>query len=223
MKKNFLTLFCCIFVLVSIIVALIFAFGETEQLPSENHTVALKGEWIIAASYNNDIYTPISNQFAKFSENEVSITEGTNQKTTRYTINEMNELVLNDGKTYKISPKTQNCIRLYDSQSTCLLLVKNSNNAEKPQSVTLDLLEGKWNVVLKGSEINNGDILIFEENLIKYLKNGSDTPVAQSTVTIEGNVLSAETMNITMSCYISDSNTIILIENNGNVWEITRN
>ena len=223
MKKNLLTLFCCIFVFISTVVALMFVFCAEKQPVTENYASVLKGDWIIAGSYNNNTYTPVGDQFAQFSENEVSITEGTKQKTTRYTVNEENELILNDNSNvYKISPKTENCICLFDSQTTGLLLVR-SNNIQDPQYVTSEFLVGKWNVVLKGSDLNNGDVLVFEENSMQYFKSNSDTPIAQSNIVIENNILSAKSINMTMNCYKSDDNTMILIENNGNVWEIIRN
>lgn len=220
MKKPIIIILGVVFVVAAAIVSIIFAFGGSEELP-KNDTVSLEGNWIVPAMYVNDTPTFVQNQSMTFSKDQAAMykdNSDTPYASSAYSINEAGQLILSDiSREYKVDMKTKNCVRLYENTTTYMLLVRTSGTA------TADMLAGKWNVTMKGDQLNNGESLEFSENSLNYYKAGSDKPAASSNFELSADgILSAEKLGLTMNCYPASENTILLIEQSGIVWELTK-
>lgn len=220
MKKSLVITLGVVFVVAALIVAIIFTLGGQEE-PPKNEPASLEGNWLVPALYVNDVPTFVQNQSMSFSKDQASMykdNSSTPFASSVYTINEAGQLILSDiSREYKVDKKTDNCVRLYENATTYMLLVRNSG------AVTTDILSGKWNVVMKGDQINNGEILEFSNDSLNYYKANSDTPFASSSFNLSSSgVISAEKLGLTMNCYLATDNTILLIEQSGIVWELTK-
>ena len=220
MKKNVLYGICAAVVVVAIAAALLFVFsgkGETPEVKKPD----LSGTWLVVAQYSGDqpMFTP--GQVMTFADGVAAMYKddsGEPYASGSYSINEANQLLLPDlGREYKVAVKTDNCVRLYDTTSTYMLLVRsNPENAE----VSLSDLAGSWDVVMKGDQLMGGEVLAFEGSTLSYYK----TPGAEATATAEISLtegeLLAPTLNMQMQCYRVSSDTLVLVEQNGIVWEL---
>lgn len=228
-KKTLILIICAVFVVVALAVSLIFIFsGDTEQ-PEQNgadKAVSLSGTWLVVANYVNDSPVFTDGQFMIFTDTTAAMYKDATSDAfaqSSYTINEVNQLILSDiSREYKIDKKTDNCIRLYESTSTYMLLIRNSKDERVIEAPTVDFLGGKWNVTLKGDVRNNGEVMEFEGSTLKYYKDASAAPTATADYTLNGNALSVSALGLNMRCYKVSANTIVFVEDGGIVWELSK-
>jgi hypothetical protein len=220
-----------IIVIAAIAISLIFVFsgndsngGDITDPPAQELT--LKGTWCMVANFVKDVPTPVENQYIIFSDTEVSMYKdatGEAYAKSAYTLNEANQLKLNDiSKEYKLVKKSDNCIRLYDGTDAYMLLIRNSSDNRETVSVTSENIAGKWNVAMKGDELNNGDALEFAGTSLKYYKGGNTTPAATVDFTLENSILNASAMGLKMRCFKISDSTLIFVQDTGIVWELTK-
>ena len=223
-KKILIISAAAVFVAAALIVALVFALGGKDEAP-ESKPRSLEGCWVVPALYQNDTPTFVNDQFMIFEDNQASMYKDGSETpfaSGSFSINEANQLLLPDlSKEYKIQWKSDNVVRLYENATTYTLLVKISDKSTLLPSGSA--ISGKWNVALKGDQLNNGEVLEFENNTLKYYKSGESTPsvTAEFTLSDEG-VLTAEQMGLATNCYAVSENTLVLVQNTGIVWELTK-
>lgn len=224
MKKNVIISICAVVVVAAIALALIFVFGGQEQTP-KTEKPDLSGTWVVVATYNND--TPVFSQaqYMVFTADSaavyVSDTE-TPYARSSYTINEANQLLLPDiSREYKVAQKTDNCVRLYESATTYMLLVRNAQDACAATPVTAEALSGKWNVTMKGDLMNGGEALEFSGDTLNYYKAGAADPITTTYAISDAGVLTAESLGLTMYCCAS-KDAMVFVEQGGIVWELKK-
>lgn len=227
-KKSVIISVCAIAVIIAFAFAISFVFSDNGKTPEDNvgNSISIKGTWIVVANYTNDIPFFVENQFMNFNENEALMYKDNSDTPfakSVYEITASNQLILSDiSREYKVAPKTDNCVRLYDTATTYMLLVRNSTPENKTSLVTESFLQGKWNVVLKGEFLNNGEVLSFENNHLEYFKNSDDKPFAVSDFIVKDNFISIDSLGLNMRCFINDENNIIFVEESGVVWELAK-
>ena len=227
-KKSVIISVCAIAVIIAFAFAISFVFSDNGKTPEDNvgNSISIEGTWIVVANYTNDIPVFVENQFMNFNENEASMYKDNSDTPfakSVYEITASNQLILSDiSHEYKVAPKTDNCVRLYDTATTYMLLVRNSTPENKTSLVTESFLQGKWNVVLKGESLNNGEVLSFENNHLEYFKNSDDKPFAASDLIVKDNFISIDSLGLKMRCFINDENNIIFVEESGVVWELAK-
>ena len=230
-KRSVFLIVGSILVVAAIAASLIFVFsgndengGDITDPPAKE--LRLNGTWLVVANYVNDAPVFIDNQFMIFTDTEAAMykdTTGEAYAKSSYTVDDANQLILSDlSRQYKIAQKSDNCIRLYDGTDTYMLLIRNSSADRKAEAVDAALLAGKWNISMKGEDLNNGEALEFENATLKYYKAGSATPAATADFTIESNLLTAASLNMKMRCYKVSDFCVILLEETGIVWELTK-
>ena len=230
-KRSIFLIVGTILVIAAIAASLIFIFsgndengGDITQPPAQE--LSLKGTWHLVANFVKDVPAPVENQFVIFSDHQVSMFKdatGEAYAQSAYTLNDANQLILSDiSKEYKLSKKSDNCIRLYDGTDTYMLLVRNCTDARENVPVTTETLAGRWNVIMKGDELNNGEVLEFAGNTLNYYKPGNATPAATVEFTLENSILNASAMGLKMRCYKVSDNTVIFVQDTGVVWELTK-
>lgn len=206
--------------------ALIFVFGGDNDQPKAEQ-ISLNGTWIIAAEYNNDVPVFVNDQYMVFSNDSVSVYKDDTQKpyaVSSYSINAANQIMLPDiSREYKVEKKTEYCYRLYESATKYILLIKNGSDDLVETAVDTSALSGKWNVIMKGDQLNNGESLKFSNDTIEYFKTPGETPTVTANYTISnGNMISADTINLELECFLVSENTMLFVENSGIVWELSK-
>ncbi len=222
MKKKVLIAVCAVFVVLALVVSGWFIFSGLGEKP-EADLPDMTGTWIVAAESTNEVVQFFEEQYIVFGDSEVTMYKnGEEFVNSKYTIDDALNLNLPDisGK-YFMECKTENCVRLYENAAKYMILVKASAQEMSREKVTLDDLAGKWDVVLKGDQVNNGEILEIEGTHLDYYKAGEAQPFASPEVTMsEDSVLTAQGMNLTLVCYKVSDDVVIMIEGDGNTWEI---
>ncbi len=227
-KKSLALIICAAFVVVALAVSLIFVFSgagkEPEKEPS--NTVSLPGTWVVVASFTGDVPTYTDGQFMIFTNNHVALYKdptGEAYAESDYTLNESGKMKLPDlSREYRVDRKSENCVRLYENASTYLLLVRNSQAERKLDIVSTEHLQGKWDVIAKGNEYNRGEVLEINGTTLKYFKDPTAEPYATSEFILDGNKLVAEKLGMNVKCYKADADTVILVQEDGNIWELTK-
>lgn len=225
-KQKTLCAVGAIIVLVAFFTALIFVFGGDNDQPKAEQ-ISLNGTWIIAAEYNNDVPVFVNDQYMVFSNDSVSVYKDDTQKpyaVSSYSINAANQIMLPDiSREYKVEKKTEYCYRLYESATKYILLIKNGSDDLVETAVDTSALSGKWNVIMKGDQLNNGESLKFSNDTIEYFKTPGETPTVTANYTISnGNMISADTINLELECFLVSENTMLFVENSGIVWELSK-
>jgi len=228
-KKTLILTICAILVVIALAVSLIFIFSGDTENPDQtggDKAFSLTGTWLVVANYVNDSPVFTDGQFMIFTDTNAAMYKdatGDAFAQSSYTVNEVNQLILSDiSREYKIDKKTDNCIRLYDTATTYMLLVRNSKSEREVEVPTVNSLAGKWNVTLKGDVRNNGEVLEFEGSTLKYYRNAASAPAATPEYTLQGSKLNVSAMGLNMRCYIVNANTIICVEDGGIVWELSK-
>lgn len=229
MKKPNIILIICAVAVAAVLIALgIFLFSGKDQLasPENTDTVSLSGTWVIVANYTNDSPVFVDGQFITFTDNSVSMYKDATDDayaTSSYTVNEANQLQLPDiSRTYQVDQKTENCVRLYDSSTTYMLLIRNSTDSREVSLLDTDLLAGKWNVTLKGDILNNGEALEFEGTSLKYYKDASAEPFTTADFVLQDNNLAIAALGLNMKCFKITNEMIIFVEDSGIVWQLEK-
>lgn len=227
MKKSILYTICGVAVVAAIVATLIFIFVSINKKPDAEKP-NLIGTWTVAAIYENDKPIFTDKQYMVFSKDNAAMYKDGNSEpfaSSSYSINKANKLLLPDiSHKYKVDKKTDNCIRLYETATKYMLLVRNSTAAPAKTPVRVADFEGKWNVIMKGDLLNSGERFEFSKTSLKYYKADSNKPFAATTFYVtEGFIFNAQNLGLTMRCYpISSSDTFVLIEDSGTVWEIKK-
>ena len=225
-KQKILCILGAIVVIAALSAALIFVFGgDGSQQKAE--PINLKGTWIIAGEYNNDVPVFVNNQYMVFSDDSVSVYKDDTVKpyaVSSYSINAANQIKLPDiSREYKVEKKTENCYRLYESATKYMLLIKNSGDDLAEIVVNSSMLAGKWNVTMKGDQLNNGESLNFVNDTLEYFKTPGETPsVTANYIVSDGNVISADSINMKMRCFFVGEKNVIFVEDSGIVWELSK-
>lgn len=228
-KKNLILIICAIIVVAALAASLIFVLSGNTDNPGSNENgkpISLTGTWLVAANYTNDAPVFTDGQFMIFTDSQASMykdASGDAYAESSYTVNEANQLILSDiSREYKVDQKTANCVRLYDTTNTYMLLVKNSKEEREIDTPSVDFLNGKWNVTLKGDVRNNGEVMEFEGHSLNYYKDASAEPFKTADYTLDGSVLTVSALGLTMRCYKIAADTMIFIEESGIVWELSK-
>lgn len=225
MKRNLLYILGAVVVVVALVVSLIFVFGgndgdKTVNLPD------LTGNWTVVAVYTNDTPTFTENQYMVFKDGTASMYKDNSDKayaTSTYSINEAAQLLLPDiSREYKIAKKTDYCVRLYENADQYMLLIKNKVDELTPATYTAEDLNGRWNVSMKGDQLNNGEVLEFVDGTLRYYKANASEPAATAEFVLENGVVRASSLGMEMKCYATSEATFALVEKTGIVWELTK-
>ena len=218
MKKNLWLIIGAVVVVAAIVASLIFVLTPGENEP-QVVIPDLSGNWTVVATYTNDTPTYTDGQSAKFADGSVSFYKDGDTNNayaiSTYTINEAFQLSLPDmAREYKVDKKTDNVVRLCQDANTYMLLVRSVS--------VLTQADGKWQVVMKGEQMNNGESLSFNSGKLEYYKAGSSTPAATADYVIENGVLKAAALGMEMRCYAVSDSAFVMVENNGIVWELAK-
>lgn len=219
-KKNLLIAICAVVVVAALVVAAIFVFGGKDNVPTVQKP-ALSGTWVVAANYVNDVPVFVDSQFMVFTQEHVTVYQGdTVYAESNYTINDALQLQAPDiSRTYKVAVKSDNCVRLYENTTSYMLLIRSSDRSAHP--VTVDALSGKWNISLKGDVANGGESMEFNATSLNYYKAGSATPITVDFAVADG-LVSIDALGLKMRGYVVSDNCVILVEEGGTLWELTK-
>ena len=225
MKKPILYGLCAAVVVVAIVVSIIFVFSGDNN-PNANK-FSFDGTWVICANYSAEVPTFTENQFAVFEGDTMKMYKDnleTPYATSKYLVDDANKLVLSDiDADYVVDKKTDNYIRLYKNASNFMVLVRNTSSELAVEKCTAADFLGDWNVIMKGSEINQGDTLSFNDSSFDYCKAASSTPAVTSDYAVAESRLSAPGAGLNLRCLKTvNGNIIMLEEGNTNAWEIAK-
>ena len=218
MKKNLALIIGAVVVVAAIVVSLVFVLTPNEDEPPVV-IPDLSGDWTAVANYVDDVPTFTDGQYASFEDGVACFYKDGDRNTpyarSAYTVNEAFQMSLPDiGREYKVDKKTDNCVRLYQDANTYMLLVRSVSPATQA--------DGTWQVTMKGDQMNNGESLAFADGKLSYYKAGATTPAATADYVIEGGVLKAAALGMEMRCYAVGTDTLMLVEQSGIVWELKK-
>lgn len=222
MKKKVIIAIVAVLVAAALSVSLWFVFsglGEKNKSEKPNMT----GVWTIAAMYTDNTPQYIDNQYIVFTDSVLNMYKDSAVfANSTYHIDDALNLVAEDiSRKYVCSVQSTNCIRLYETTSQYLLLIRNNDEDLSNDNVTTENLQGKWNIALKGNQVNNGETLEFTGNRLNYYKADQNTPFASADIQISSDsTITAPTLNLTFKCYQVSDSQVVMIENTGYVWEI---
>lgn len=200
--------------------------GDTTVIPD------LTGTWKVAAYVQSGSTVLPEKEFFVFSETKADAFRDNTQKayaSSSFTIeNETTygeyELNFPDiGRKYHMTAVTDNYVRLYESRSVYMELIRYANNDMSDNIISRDIVEDQWIVKYRNAgEDLWEEKLLFVDGILHDYRNGNADPVASVPYywNDEGHIcvdaLSAEMV----FCPLSE-NIIMLIEvDTGDIWEI---
>lgn len=229
MKKKVVVIACGVVIVAAIAAMLIFAFGGKNDVPAV--TVNMEGTWKVVSYINNGNATIVDSEYMVFTADSVrDYRDGEAEPfvTSKYTIDKNLLLQLTDiSRKYTVEKRTENHIRLYESNEIYMELIRYQNADMSELDVDTNILNGKWNVVYRNTAtVYAGEYLLFENGMISRYSAGASESVATSNFTWEnGNHLICEAWGKDMVLYPISKDTVILVEINtdvGYVWELQK-
>lgn len=230
-KKNLLFVVGGVFVAIALIAMLLFVFSGDDNVELEAITIKLDGAWKVVA-YIQAGTTNIPEQeyfvFAGETANAYQNNKSTPYATSAYTFTAATypnwELNLPDiSRKYTVSVITDNYIRLYESSSVYMELIRFANEDLSDLDFTEDIVVGKWDVTYRNtSEVIVDEKLNFNDGTLDDYRNGSTEPVASVPYYWDENGhICVDALGAKMQCYPLSKDVIIFVEaDTGYVWEL---
>lgn len=233
-KKNILFVLCGLFVAVALGAMLMFVLSENNnETQDQNPTlIELEGTWKVAVCVQNGTATLIDNEYFVFKENNASAYK--NGESTPYASSTFEltassnypnqDMKLSDiSRQYTMSVITENYIRLYESSSVYMELIRYANEDRSELYFDEEIINGKWNVAYRNTaEIIAEEHIEFANGELRDYRNGADAPSATTVYSWDdGNCISAEAWDIEMKCFPLTEEIVLFVEvGTGYVWEL---
>lgn len=230
-KKNLLFIAGGIFIAVALTAMLLFVFsGDDNEVP-EAVSIKLDGAWKVVA-YIQAGATSIPDQeyfvFTGETANAYRNDKSTPYATSTYTFTAATypnwELNLSDiSRKYTVSVITDNYIRLYESSSVYLELIRYANEDLSDLVFAEDVVVGKWDVAYRNtSEVITDEKLHFHDGILDDYRNANIEPVASVPYYWdEDGYICVDALGAKMQCYPRSEDVIIFVEaGTGYVWEL---
>lgn len=221
MKKKVLFISLAVIVFAAIVAMIAFVLSGNDDPGNEPYAFNISGTWAVVANVDNGSPLFIDGQFMTFSADSASsYKDGSKEPfvTSSYTI-VGNTLKLSDiSREYTFTVDTQNYIRLYESPTKWMILVRYPNS--DLSDVELTSILGKWNVLYKANGPTS-DFLEFTENTLCYYSNGATDPSVTSPYSWNNGSIFADKLNKEFQCHVVSESVIVFIEKDtGYVWEL---
>lgn len=229
MKKKAPFIVCGVVILLVVVAMIVFIFSGSNDVAVEPANI--EGIWKVAVYVNNGAVSIIDNEYMVFDEESVSdYRDNTTEPyaTSNYTIDSSLQLALPDiSRNYSIEKYTENYIRLYESQSVYMELIRYGNMDMSPLDVDSTAFEGKWNIVYRNTaNVYAGDYMIFENGIASHYSAGSSEPLAISSFSWQNdNHLLVDGWSKELVLYPLSNDTVIMVElatESGFIWEFQR-
>ena len=212
---------------VAVVLLIVFALGGKETAPTKE--INLEGTWKVAVYVTNQTVNIVDQEYMVFDKETVKdYRDGATEPfvSSKYTLNE-NDLSLSDiSKNYTVDIRTDNYIRLYESENTYLELIRYQNSDMSTITVSSELITGKWNIIFRNTDqVYAGDYLSFDNGTIGQYKAGAADAVATSDYEISNNHLIVNGWGKDMVLYPLNNETIIMVElttDEGFIWELQK-
>lgn len=230
-KKNLLYIAGGILIAVALTVMLLFVFSGDDNGQPEAISIKLDGAWKVVA-YIQAGTTNIPEQeyfvFSGDTANAYRNDKANPYATSAYTFTPATypnwELNLSDiSRKYTVSVITDHYIRLYESSSVYLELIRYANNDLSDLDFSDAVIIGDWDVFYRNtSETIVDEKLSFKEGTLDDYRNGSTEPVASVPYYWDENgYICVDALDAKMRCYPLSEEVILLVEaDTGYVWEL---
>lgn len=230
-KKKLFFMAGGIFIAVALAAMLLFVFSGNDNEQSEAASIKLDGAWKVVAYIQSGItsipeqeYFVFTEETAKAYQNDKSNPYATSTYTFTAATSPNWELNLPDiSRKYTVSVITDHYIRLYESSSVYLELIRYTNENLDDLVFSEDVVMGKWDVVYRNtSEVIADEKLNFHDGILDDYRNGSTDPVARVPYYWDesGNIC-VDALGTKMQCYPLSEEVIIFVEaGTGYVWEL---
>ena len=225
MKRRLVYLVSGVYILVSTIALMAFAFGGEELKTKE--AFDFTGTWKIAARVDFGVATVNDKEFMSFEDDSASY-DLLDAKSTHYQSKyqaDATTLELPDlSKSYRYEAYTDNYVRLYESKDVCLEVIRYPNKDLGPQDISgEDILQGKWTLAYRRSDAPySNQYLLFEQNKLSLYMDGDEKPVLSAGFVWEDTqTLRVDELSMRMHLRPLDEQTIFFVEDgNGYIWEL---
>lgn len=230
-KKKLLFIVGGIFIAVTLAAMLLFVFSSDNNVAPETVSIKLDGAWKVVAYIQAGTVNIPEDEYVAFSGGIANAYRNDNVNpyaTSAYTFTEATypnwELNLSDiSRKYTVSVITDNYIRLYESSSIYLELIRYANEDLNDLAFAEDVVVGKWEVVYRNtSEVITDEKLDFHDGILDDYRNGSAEPVVSVPYYWnEDGCICVDALDAKMRCYPLSDDVIIFVEAKmGYVWEL---
>lgn len=221
-----------IFTVVALATMLLFVFSGDEITNTPNTvTIDLDGTWKVAAYFQaGSTNLPDREYFVFTDDSATAYRSGESQPyaTSSYELTAEFypnlELSFPDiSRKYAVSVVTDNYIRLYESSSVYMELIRYANDDLSDLNFSEDVVVGSWNVVYRNTaEVISEEKIYFEDGILNDYRNGSSDPVASVPYYWnEKGCLCVDDLGAEMLCYPLSKDVIFFVEiSTGYVWEL---
>lgn len=224
-KKSIMIIVVSALVCITIAALLIFVFsGESND---NVKTIELNGTWKVVAHFTNETPQLSENEYVTFTDDRaVARKDGATIADSAYTLTGGRKLELSDiSRQYTLERRTDNYIRLYETESTYMDLVRYPNDDLSVSPIDKSKLYYKWKVAYRNTaELIVNEIIAFAEDKIEDYRNNSVDPVAVSNYTwSQSDCIFAETWKVEYRLILFSDDVIFFVETqSGFVWELNR-
>lgn len=228
MKKNVWWIISGVVVIIAVVLLAIFAFGGKREMAKQH--VSIEGTWKVVVFVENETANIIDNEYMVFDKATAKDYRDNNSEpfvSSKYVIDDTNLILADISKTYSIDSKTDNYIRLYESKTKYMDLIRYQNADMAKIQLEPDTILGNWNIIFRNTDkIYAGDYMSFDRDKISQFKAGVSDAVASADYKIIDNHLIVDGWNKEMVLYPLSDDVLIMVEltqYQGHVWELQRN
>lgn len=221
-------------VVIVVAIAALLIFALSGQAPAQEPVeLNITGAWKVVSYIANGSVTLFDDQYMVFTETTASVfrTDLVHPAATgSYTLTDgaypRKTLSVPDlGKIYTVEIVTDNIIRLCESPTAYMDLVRYPNVDLTPTSLTGELLEGRWNVNHRDTtEIITNEYFVFENGSMSNYRNSNPEPVVQAQMQwLSANRLSVPNLRSEYIFLPYSQTMVFLVEvSTGVVWELEK-
>lgn len=209
-----------------IIAMIVFVIRVNNDSPVDN--TFIEGSWKVLIHYDGETITPVDNEYLVFSAGTAYFYRDSLETpivTTSYELG--NDLILElkeNSKQYKVEKKTDNHIRLYDSPTSSIYLIRHLEANLSPVSFNSDDVSGKWNVVYHDTDdVITNEYLVFENDKLFAYRNNKTEPAMVFDYYWEGNQITLGGGKLIMYAYTISNDVIAFVEKDSPIyWELQK-
>lgn len=206
-------------VVIVIIIAVLILFLCQTSSTEKNVNIDLGGSWRVISKVDEYVEDEViefqDGEFKDYRDGSTSPSLESSYKLTN------DRLELNDlSKVFYIAEKTDNyLIFIDDSDKTEWKVIRNSE-----VNISVDWIIGDWSVIMHGDSLTANEKVTYDSNTIKIFKDGSSEPSVSSSYSWKNdNTIYVDVLGMDVYLYFVNDNTLIMRqEQDGYVWELTK-
>ncbi len=230
-RKNLLLVAGGIFLVVALVAMLLFVFsGDRTTGGSDTAMIELDGTWKVVANVqagtsslpDREYFVFTNDSAAAYRSGESQPYAESSYELTTASYPNLNLSFPDISRKYTVSVVTDNYIRLYESSSVYMELIRYANDDLSDLDFSEDVVLGSWDVIYRNTAEVIEEKIHFDAGILNDYRNGGSEPVASVPYYWnENGCICVDALGVEMLCYPLSGDVLFFVEiGTGYVWEL---